>query len=91
MSFMMYIIPSKILAKVKLYFTLAINQVMVKLVKKRYKVKKKRLFKTSLFYDFDLRYSYFLFSTMETIGVTRLKTAPPIWEIAMMMLPIPKV
>ena len=40
--------PSKILAKVKLYFTLAINQVMVKLVKKRYKVKKKRLFKTSL-------------------------------------------
>lgn len=87
----MHIIPSKILAKVKLYFTLAINQVMIKLVKKRYKVKKKRLFKTSLFYDFDLRYSYFLFSTMETIGVTRLKTAPPIWEIAMMMLPIPKV
>ena len=28
--------PPKILAKVKLYFTLAINQVMVKLVKKRY-------------------------------------------------------
>ena len=46
--FRVYIIPSKILAKVKLYFTLAINQVMVKLVKKRYKVKKKRLFKTSL-------------------------------------------
>ena len=85
----MYIIPSKILAKVKLYFTLAINQVMVKLVKKRYKVKKKRLFKP--LNDFDLCYSYFLFSTMETIGVTRLKTAPPIWEIAMMMLPIPKV
>ena len=43
----MHIIPSKILAKVKYNFTLAINQVMVKLVKKRYKVKKKRLFKTS--------------------------------------------
>lgn len=40
-------LPPKILAKVKLYFTLAINQVMIKLVKKRYKVKKKRLFKTS--------------------------------------------
>ena len=89
MSFMMYIIPSKILAKVKLYFTLAINQVMVNLVKKIYLAKKKRLFKP--LNDFDLRYSYFLFSTMETIGVTRLKTAPPIWEIAMMMLPIPKV
>ena len=40
--------PPKILAKVKYNFILAINQVMVKLVKKRYKVKKKRLFKTSL-------------------------------------------
>ena len=55
---MMHIIPSKILAKVKLYFTLAINQVMVKLVKKRYKVKKKRSFKTSLRFQFTL----FLFS-----------------------------
>ena len=38
---MMYIIPSKILAKVKLYFTLAINQVMVKLVKKEILSKEK--------------------------------------------------
>ena len=36
-------LPPKILAKVKLYFTLAINQVMVKLVKKEILSKEKEV------------------------------------------------